>query len=407
MKKILIVSYFSNDGSANSEWVLDKVYAFEKLGFKVDIVTSMRNETLKNRKGFVRVPSLSPTISYNELRRNLQHNIVLYLIFFPAIISIGLISEAIERIILGRIGHGMWSWFPSTMIYLLIFKIFIKYDFIYSCGGPPSAYLASIVYSKLSRTRLIIDLQDHLVGSDIGSKVSAPYLEIVEKFIVKHANKVNFHMKSTLISAQARYPNNTNLFFSYTSSRRFMLKDFKAILPHNGVKFKAIHLGTIYSNRNFLSLEKIIDEASKKTPNLFIEITNLGYVTIENKKINSKNFKLKIIDSIPRVKAVRSAIDFDFLILIQHIDDRSLNSFPFKVWDYLNLNVPIFALINNDELETILRNHGHYVSNIHDKNNSVSEFLSLINDLKNGNIEIISNTFDLIQQTRELIREAS
>lgn len=403
MKKILIVSYFSNDGGANAEWVLDKVYAFKKLGFKVDIVTSMSNELLKNHKNFVRLPSLSPTISYYELKRNFKQNFILYLIFFPAIISIGLVSEVLERFILGRLGHGMWSWFPSTMFYLLIFKIMTKYEFIYSCGGPPSAYLASIVYSKLSQTRLIVDFQDHLVGSDIGSKSSAPYLEIVEKFVVKHASKVNYHMRSTMMSAQTRYPSNTNLFFSYTSSRRFIQKDFISKVPQNGLKFRAIHLGTIYSNRNFLTLEKLIDEASKKNPELFIEITNLGYVTIENSKINSNRLKLEIIDSAPRVDAVRTAINFDFLFLVQHLDDRSLNSFPFKVWDYLNLDVPIFALVNNYELETILRNHGHYVSNIHDKNNSELEFLSLIQDMRNGNVEIISNTFDLIQQTRELI----
>ena len=70
------------------------------------------------------------------------------------------------------------------------------------------------------------------------------------------------------------------------------------------------------------------------------------------------------------------------VLLIQHTDERSKLTFPFKVYEYLNLNKIIFALINNNELRNMLTKRGHVCASI----NNVQEISKKLNFiLKNKN----------------------
>ena len=66
------------------------------------------------------------------------------------------------------------------------------------------------------------------------------------------------------------------------------------------------------------------------------------------------------------------------MLLIQNTDNRSSSTIPFKTYDYLQLGMPIFAMINsNDELKNILQSNGHIVADINNIND-ISDKLRFI-----------------------------
>jgi len=67
----------------------------------------------------------------------------------------------------------------------------------------------------------------------------------------------------------------------------------------------------------------------------------------------------------------------DALIIIQHTDSRSQETIPYKVYDYLNLNMPIIGIINNTELTDILVANSSIIADT----NSISSIMSGIKEL--------------------------
>ena len=75
-----------------------------------------------------------------------------------------------------------------------------------------------------------------------------------------------------------------------------------------------------------------------------------------------------------RIEALRFCSACDILLLVQHTDQRSKLTFPFKVHEYLNLKKIIFALTNNSELKKMLTQRGHICANINNVNDIRKKF---------------------------------
>lgn len=69
--------------------------------------------------------------------------------------------------------------------------------------------------------------------------------------------------------------------------------------------------------------------------------------------------------------------------MIQHTDDRSKLTFPYKLYDYLNIGKIIFALTNNNELKNMLVKRGHICANVKDEKDISKNLLHLIKNNKN------------------------
>ena len=111
------------------------------------------------------------------------------------------------------------------------------------------------------------------------------------------------------------------------------------------------------------------------------------------KYYRSKKY-FKDYKSIEKTKALKLIENYNILLLIQHKDQRSKITIPYKFYDYLNFNCPIFGITNNEELDEILVNNGHYHSN----NSSVSEIEKSLIKIKEDIIikkqsKIYSNPF--------------
>lgn len=388
-----------------SEWVKDKIYAFKHLDYYPIIITSTINpKMIEDNVKYIRLPSLAPTIFLNELKANIKDNLIIHFVYLPVVITLGLVFELTERLILKRLGHGIFSWTLSVIIYY-IFN-FWRYDakILFSTGGPVSAHASATILGLISGLCSIIELQDPLVGSDIGhNKISSRYLLKLEKIIVKYADKIIFVTKKAAAECKLRYPNNLKIYSTYTSSVDYKIEPYKSFI--NLELLKIIHLGTIYATRNYKNLISALQEIKIIQPDLSIHVLNLGIVSIDNlDTFQNNDFEFIIKTRLPRIEGLKLASEFDLLLLIQHTDKRSQLTIPYKTWDYLNLKIPILALTNNPELDRILQNHGHIVA----KNDDIRSIeLALKNILENYSQirkNIKKNTFNIVDQTKKMIQ---
>jgi hypothetical protein len=407
-KKILIVSYFSfNETLSMSLWTRDKVNSLINLGFDVHLVTSpIYYKNPNNHLCFpvktYYVSSINPTSYWNEIKSGEMSSNFLSLII---IYSLGLLHEFFERLILKRIGHGMWGWTIPALLKVIFLSRNNKYDYILSLGGPTSAHLASSVVSIFFRKKVVIEFQDPIVGDDIGhNSRSARLFKYLEKFLVSTPSKIVFVTKSAAKESQMRHPEAKNISCVYTSSSS--VSDFQFVsneIISNKLRVRIAYFGEMYSTRNYYSLILAIEKLNSQNSKLKFQIDHFGrQVKIDYDGLN-KNLIFKNRTPIDREKAMREALAYDLLLLIQHTDNRSKLTIPYKTWDYLNLRKPILALLNNDELKLFLDSLGHYTSNVNDIESIVNTILRFIKDNEENRVRIFPNPYEINEQVLELL----
>ena len=130
-----------------------------------------------------------------------------------------------------------------------------------------------------------------------------------------------------------------------------------------------------------------------------------------NKKKTLNKFYISWNKSIDRSMALKICSQADVLLLIQHTDDRSRLTFPYKTYEYLNFNKIIFGLLNNNELRDFLEKKGHICANINDVRDISAKLNYIINNKEKiiKNIKIKKNLFLLnpVKQTNKIFKTIS
>jgi glycosyltransferase involved in cell wall biosynthesis len=80
---------------------------------------------------------------------------------------------------------------------------------------------------------------------------------------------------------------------------------------------------------------------------------------------------------LPRDTALDRARRSQVLLLVQHADDRSLETIPFKLYDYLNLGVPILVIGRNPEIRELLSD-GDFFCYVENQQSIVQAIASLL-----------------------------
>lgn len=382
-KKIILVSYYGGiDGSCQSEWLDDKIDAINHLDYKIILITSTackknhfikKNDHLKIHK-LIRIPSLSAIDNLHEFELNKETN-NFFLNFSRLLLGfLGMPFDLVIYLITLGKGEGRWLWSITSFIQILLQK---KDDdtLIVSTGGPASAHIAAIIAKILSfkSLKLITELQDPLSGEKIGRNIfSSLYLIMVEIFILKFSDKIIYVTKEAAFKASHKFKKFKNKIFGIYPGSRLFIQNQSLVFNKTEKKITFIHLGSLYSTRNFDILVKAIncdDQISKMIINKEIKfkIVNLGHVAPEIRNRIKKINYIKIFKPRNRIKALNIAKMYDYLLLIQNNDSRSKLTIPYKTYDYLNLNKPIFSLIQNNELKNILKVNGHLTASTSDQ----------------------------------------
>lgn len=404
MEKILVISYFPvDDKGSMSLWTKDKVAVLLNLGFKVDLITSpiIKSKILKNLR-FFNVHSITPTHYWREFRSGKRGFSLLYL---PIVLTVGLMQEIVERIVLKRVGDGMWGWTIPSFIFLLILTSINKYKIILSLGGPTSSHLSTATLSNLMKYPSVIEFQDPIVGNDIGfNSKSSKFFRVLEKYLVSSRSKIVFVTKFSADECQARYPIAKNIKFLYTSSSLPMLdKELFSNTIELSSKITIAYFGEVYGTRNYDTLFLAFSKIGFLTNDYFTAIHHYGAVPIKNTSLDLSLINLDIQKVLPRQLIIGKALEYGLLLLIQHTDDRSKLTIPYKTWDYLNLQRPILAFLNNDELKELLDGLGHYTCDVNNVDSIVNAILRFLDDYKNDKIHIKPNPYDINKQVMELI----
>lgn len=408
MKKILIIAYFyGTDGSAMSEYVRDRIIGFEMNGYTVDLVTSINVNNLYRRKNTIYVPSLGFTMFIREMKTSKHYFAIRKLFLFPIILSFGTLVDLAERTLLKRIGDGYWSWMPFATIVVFFKRMLINYELVISTGGPASAHLINVFSSLPFKTKGVVELQDPLVGHDIGHNIlSNILLNQFELFLHKRVKKIIHISKNALQLSISNSADKNKYAHYYPSSRKFNFEKKINVLVPNIKTIKIVHIGSIYSSRNFLKLKNVIDKLDFSQYSIpDISLINIGSIADKDViKFKSNTNKFMTFKSMPRERALSLGQNSDLLLLLQHEDERSKITLPYKIWDYLNLHKPIFAILNNCELKNLLDNLGHYTCKTSDEKSIEETFKKFLADYLNHKEYEFKESFSLKDQTSEFIR---
>ena len=404
-KHVLVISYFAGMvGFSPAEWLDDKVDSFVKLGHKITLVSALSSQkcTLPGVTHY-RIPSLTVT-DFGQEKKELQLSgrkvpFFTYLLY-PLIYTLGFLIDLMLKVFTQGVGGGRLSWiFTSafTSIYLSLFK---KVDIVFSTGGAASSHVVAVAAGVIAKIPIIVELQDPLSGEGIGrNSRSAQLLGWVEHLVVKFSKKVVFVTESAAREAREFYKTK-NIVCIYPGSRKFT---YSEMVPENK-KFRFVHLGTLYSTRNFNTLIQAIDQLidQKKITTDEIELINQGDIHGDYKTNYLSKSYFKQYPIRPRREAIEFCSSSNINLVVQHTDPRSSTTIPYKLYDYMNLNKPILGLINSEELKNLLAKHGHYSAQINNVDDIAEKVLFLLRSKTFENNQAAQ--IDAIEQAAELLK---
>jgi hypothetical protein len=365
--KVVIVSYVSGHaGSVTSEWVDDKLRVLEMWRKPVTLVTGPRSRILstsllKVRRAF----SLGWIDFSSEFAQAFQKS--RWSLLIPVSFSLGKLFDWLFIKLAGSYSHGFWSWIPIGVLETVRAVLQDKDRVILTTGGPSSAHFIGLLTKFLvPKTKLFVEFQDPFIGTEMAlSRRALKTMVWLEHLLIHHATKVVFVTKAAAERAAARHndcPRISSIQFVYPGSWNYGIK--RPVIGRMSTGPTFLHMGTLYSNRNLDNFFVAIDRVIENRPEIKEEVMviNLGNLAVANShEYHQREYFLER-PLVPRLDALREAVKADFLLLVQHVDSRSEETIPYKTYDYLNLNIPIFALTNNQELEDLILKNGGYVA---------------------------------------------
>lgn len=365
-RTVVMVSYESGDfASCPAEWADDKVDAMLGLGHKVILVTSPASLIEdKSNLEVIRVPSLSWFDFKDEERRARlfsEESRARFRPFSLLAVTFGIVFDSAFKLLAGNLSWGRYSWAITVVPKLICLLAKNRNALLFATGGPSSAQLSAVVAGKLLRNRPILEFQDPIVGTQMSmSPLAWKALVALERYLLTGAQRVFFVTRVAAEEAKNRVNGAAELIrHLYPGARYFdvPLRTAPASVPET---MELVHMGSLYGSRNLDNLFRALDNIYESSPELRgkIRIKNIGNLAITNKDAYLQRQDFLQVDPLSRKEAIRLASESDFLLLVQHTDDRSETTIPYKTYDYLNLGMPVLGLLRNAELESLITGHG-------------------------------------------------
>jgi len=410
-KKVLIFSYYANlPGACQAEWIDDKLISFDKMNIKYYFISSPSAHLYKKSRAHIRCASLSWHDYKDEVIRTRMQGINLLTLYLwaPFSLILGFFIDLVQKIIVKGVGEGRWSWSLTAFLSGLIIVLTKgRPDLILTTGGPASAHIAGVLLGKLINKDVVCELQDPLSGDDIGRNSQARGLLFsIEKFLSRHASKFVYVTQAAASYAIHNVNSSAKIVGIYPGSPKLVndVNQRQIESRTNKNHFKLLHMGSLYSSRNFDTLILAIEKFHVKYPNISFEVINLGHV---EKQIQSRNNCVPYIRTEalrPRIDALNFALDSDLLLLIQNEDDRSQVTIPYKTYDYLNLGRVVLGLTNNPELDEILKKSGHISCPVSDVDSICDNLIEFVRNYSKKDELTQASPFDAEKALLKLIK---
>jgi len=392
--KILLISYFAGvDANCPAEWADDRLRSIESLGEEVVVLTNYGSKLIGSQTTkIIRIPSVSSDDYFHEL--NLRggfkkiKGFSKYLLF-SFVCMFGAILKWLTKVLTRGGSGGKWSWLLCAIPAGIWIGLTNRPSLIYCTGGPPSAYIVGLIVSMLTKTPFRVEFQDPLVGREINkSKYKQKVVRIFERIILNHAHLCVYVTKRAALDSQNRNPDLTNkIIYSYPGSWDFCLNSFIGNeLKNKEYPIEILHLGTLYGSRNldnfFIALDELYLKGNIKHG--AIKVVNLGSVYTDNFSNYLMRKDFNYLPERQRIDALKIATSAAFLLLVQHDDERSSETIPYKLYDYMNLNIPIILLSKNPEIRDLCPNFSTLFADCGDVNEIKLAIIAAV-DLYNTN----------------------
>jgi hypothetical protein len=368
---MIFVSYFCGiKGMVMAEWADDKLRVLASLERKVYVITSLYSVSyVQGNITYFKVPSLSWNDFKREIlefkNRNNRLSIWHYMLL-PFAYIFGKLYDLLTKKWINDGNPARWSWALTCLPIVIFIKFRYKCKKIFCTGGAAGAQLLGVLVSKLCTIKLYLEFQDPIIGAEIHRSYENEVNIIrLENHFINASSKTVYVTKEAAKSASKRHPELVNKIHGiYPGSWQFFLNQNEKRLNQLG-NFEFVHLGTLYGSRNlnnfFIALDQLVVEGFPNAEN--VKVKNIGSININPRSIYANRKEFESVEILNRVDALSYCSRSDMLLLVQHSDARSFETIPYKTYDYFNLNMPIFGIVNNPELEENLTSLNHYCAN--------------------------------------------
>lgn len=405
---LIFVSYASGmPGFSPSEWVADKLEVLKVHNQPTILITSTASRLeSEDNLTVIKVPSLSQRdfITEKSIALNLDVEGSLpskgILSFYAA--TIGRLFDIVFRLLAGQNSDGRWSWSITSLPVIIYHCLRNSSSRIFATGGPSSAHFSSVLASIFTRREVVLEFQDPFIGSEMHLvDRTTKAMERIEKFLISRSSKTIFVTNAAADSAKARNPMLAKKIYAvYPGAWKISVS--KRPASPLSEKFTFMHLGTLYSTRNLDSfLEALFRTRVSKIPfPKEILIHNMGEIALPQIDDYFATGIFSQTHVLPRHQALNLASESDCLLLVQHNDTRSLETIPYKFYDYLNLGLNIFGIVNSEELKDLIKSAGGYACQQGDVESAIGELTRLFDDLSLRRSNPKGLKIDIVEQFR-------
>ena len=384
MKKnrLLFITYFyGQKGNCPAEWADDKIKVLVRSGVNTILLTGLTVPRVSARNvRHIRVPS----VSWNDFKIELSEfrlankAVPLHIwVFAPVAFLLGNIVDMLLRFVTKGVSAGRWGWLLSATPVALWVVLRYAVTRVFTTGGPTSAHIVGGVLAKMRHVDLVCEFQDPLVGSEMTRSAMTGAISVrLERWLARSASAAVYVTKQAAKAAQERNPGNYRKIRAvYPGAWNF--PPVAESRSSSGLRIEFLHLGTLYGTRNldgfFASLDRLRAEGFK--PAELVRVVNVGAVYGPMLQTYRQRTDFELVDTLPRRNALARANQADCLLLIQHTDSRSAETIPYKTYDYLNLGLPVFGVLQNFELAELVDSMGGFTCDASDPD-SIRDALS-------------------------------
>jgi hypothetical protein len=291
--------------------------------------------------------------------RSPLYKVLEFLILFP-VLPFYLLEKLLADL------DSQWSWFPlaARRGYALCREV--GPELVYSTGGPASAHIAAGMIAHRMGIPWVAEFQDPLLhGGWYRGKVARKAFSLAERYICARASRVVFLTEEAMRRAAARTGLGDRGRFLYPGA------DPPSVPPPvrgKGEHLRFAHLGSFGGSRNPDVLLAAARQLLEERPALAetVRLDFYGHCDANSAR-RIRVFPVPGVATyhgrVTRREALAAMQDADILVLIQNIDDFSVETIPSKVYEYLVAGRPILGLVHrNAELAGMLTRLGHTVA---------------------------------------------
>lgn len=369
-RPLLFISFFTGiRGNCPAEWADDKIRVLEATGRETVVLTGMGSH-VTNRPGvrYVKVPSLSWN-DYKEEVKELRLEGEAFTLgmhmFKPFAFVFGNVIDYVLRKVTKGISAGRWSWLITALPVALWFKCRYGVSDVFCTGGPTSAHVVGGAIVRLTGGRLFCEFQDPLLGATMTrSSMTRRISARIETWLAERSAKAVYVTQEAARLARERNPKHARQIVGVYPGAWQLVPPVLAGGRGKGEVFEFLHLGTLYGSRNLDLFFDALDALHAEGFELAqaVRVVNLGAVYCDTAPRYLARSDFQSLNALDRVGALARARNASCLMLVQHTDERSRETIPYKTYDYLNLGLPVLGLLNNDELCALIELNGGFTA---------------------------------------------